>query len=357
MIEGIIIINKPAGWTSQDVCAKLRSRLHIKKIGHTGTLDPMATGVLPVCIGKATRIIEYYDRDQKSYHAVMRLGVTTDTLDITGEVLTDHPCRIRGVTDEASAGEDPKDSRAAISREDILGAFAAYRGSISQLPPKYSAIKIGGRRAYDLARSGADFEMKSREITIFENHVTGIDAEKCEIGFDVTCSKGTYIRTICDDIGRTLGCGAVMTELCRTASGCFRLEDALTMEELASMSDEELASHIIPLNARSSGNTGSAGSSEGCESSGAPRAGRIASADDTLGMLGRALLYDNRVTAFLNGNSTRRGCFSITEPSRFDEFYRVYQKAQDIGASGRCGAFLGIGKLEGDALLPVKVFR
>ena len=207
MTDGIINVNKPAGWTSQDVCTKLRHRLHIKKIGHTGTLDPMATGVLPVCTGKATRIIEYYDNDRKSYHAGMKLGYVSDTLDIWGSV---EPCG--GYAD--------------VTDEMIRAAFAAYTGIIEQIPPKYSALKINGKRAYDLAREGRDFEIKGRSITIYSNEISRIDHDAGEIEFDVTCSKGTYIRTICDDIGRELGCGAVMSSLERTASGFFRIEDA-----------------------------------------------------------------------------------------------------------------------------------
>ena len=143
----------------------------------------MATGVLPVCMGKATRIIEYYDMDSKSYHASMKLGITTDTLDITGEIL--ETCGYSDVSEKA-----------------VRDAFKAYTGLVMQIPPKYSALKIDGKRAYDLAREGKDFEIKPREITVYDNEITQIDLESGEIEFDVTCSKGTYIRTICDDIGR-----------------------------------------------------------------------------------------------------------------------------------------------------------
>ena len=242
MTDGIINVNKPAGWTSQDVCSKLRHVLHIRKIGHTGTLDPMATGVLPVCVGKATRIIEYYDRDAKSYRASMKLGITTDTLDITGKVVE-------------TAGYSN------ISEKAVREAFKAYTGHVMQIPPKYSALKIDGKRAYDLAREGKDFEIKAREIIIYDNSIIRIDLEAGEIEFDVTCSKGTYIRTICDDIGRALGCGATMTALTRTASGYFRLEDSYTIEEIINETD--------PLNTM------------------------LVPADITLEKLGKALLNDN----------------------------------------------------------------
>ena len=296
MTDGIINVNKPAGWTSQDVCSKLRHVLHIRKIGHTGTLDPMATGVLPVCVGKATRIIEYYDRDSKSYHASMRLGITTDTLDITGEVLE-------------TAGYSNIDEKA------VREAFKAYTGHVMQIPPKYSALKIDGKRAYDLAREGKDFEIKAREIIIYDNSITRIDLEAGEIEFNVTCSKGTYIRTICDDIGRALGCGATMTALTRTASGYFRLEDSYTIEEIINETD--------PLNTM------------------------LVPADITLEKLGKALLNDNRSTAFMNGNSSWSTGFRITEPSEFDNLYRVYGK--DV--------FLGVAAVENGSLVPQKVIK
>ena len=296
MTDGIINVNKPAGWTSQDVCSKLRHVLHSRKIGHTGTLDPMATGVLPVCVGKATRIIEYYDRDAKSYRASMKLGITTDTLDITGKVVE-------------TAGYSN------ISEKAVREAFKAYTGHVMQIPPKYSALKIDGKRAYDLAREGKDFEIKAREIIIYDNSIIRIDLEAGEIEFDVTCSKGTYIRTICDDIGRALGCGATMTALTRTASGYFRLEDSYTIEEIINETD--------PLNTM------------------------LVPADITLEKLGKALLNDNRITAFMNGNSSWSTGFRITEPSEFDNLYRVYGK--DV--------FLGVAAVENGSLVPQKVIK
>ena len=295
MINGILNVNKPEGWTSQDVCAKLRSRLHIKKIGHTGTLDPMATGVLPICIGKATRIIEYYDADYKSYHAKMKLGLTTDTLDITGEVL-----------ETASYSE--------VAENAVREAFKAYTGMVKQIPPKYSALRVDGKRAYELAREGKDFELAAREIEIVENEITSIDMGEGIIEFDVTCSKGTYIRTMIDDIGRALGCGAAMTALVRTGSGYFTIADAYELQDLIEMSDEELEKCVIPM-------------------------------DETLINLGKAELDDNRVTAFINGNSTGQGCYKVSEPSNFNDFYRVYSN----------DAFLGIAVIENNSLIPKKV--
>ena len=300
MTDGIINVNKPAGWTSQDVCSKLRHVLHIRKIGHTGTLDPMATGVLPVCMGKATRIIEYYDKDAKSYHAAMKLGITTDTLDITGEIIETGD--YSNVTEKA-----------------VTEAFKAYTGHVMQVPPKYSALKIDGKRAYDLAREGKDFEIKAREIVICKNAVTRLDLEAGEIEFDVSCSKGTYIRTICDDIGKALGCGAVMTALTRTASGFFRIADAHTIEEIAEAyekGEEALGKIIIP-------------------------------ADITLEKLGKVILNDNRITAFMNGNSSWSNGFRITKPSSFGELYRVYGKKD----------FLGVAEVENGSLIPKKVIK
>ena len=296
MTDGIINVNKPAGWTSQDVCTKLRHVLHIRKIGHTGTLDPMATGVLPVCVGKATRIIEYFDRDSKTYRASMKLGITTDTLDITGKVM-----ETAGYTD--------------VTEKAVREAFKAYTGNVRQIPPKYSALKINGKRAYDLAREGREFEIKPREIIIYNNEIRRIDLGSGEIEFDVTCSKGTYIRTICDDIGRELGCGAVMTALTRTASGYFRIEDSHTIEEIME-DDDPLNNKLIP-------------------------------ADITLEKLGKIELNDNRITAFMNGNSSWRNGFRITEPSSFDELYRVYGNS----------SFLGVGAVENGSLVPQKVIR
>ncbi|MBE6028044.1 MAG: tRNA pseudouridine(55) synthase TruB [Clostridiales bacterium] len=298
-IDGVININKPAGWTSQDVCAKLKHALHVKKAGHTGTLDPMATGVLPVCVGKATRVIEYYGNDAKTYSCVMKLGIETDTLDVTGEALR-------------------TGSYAKVTEKAVREAFKAYTGVIKQTPPKYSALKIDGKRAYDLARSGEDFEIKPREITIYGNKVDKIDLENGEIEFEVTCSKGTYIRTICDDIGRTLGCGAAMKELTRTASGFFRIEDSYTIEEVinASTDAEKLGKMTVPP-------------------------------DITLEKLGKVILNDNRVTAFMNGNSTWSSGFRVVERSDFDEIYRVYAG----------GEFLGSAAIENGSLVPKKVFR
>lgn len=296
-MDGVININKPAEWTSQDVCAKLRSRLGIKRIGHTGTLDPMATGVLPVCIGKATRMIEYYDCDFKTYRATMLLGTVTDTLDITGDILETRSC-------------------AEVTENAVREAFNAYIGTVEQLPPKYSALKVGGKRAYELAREGKDFELKPRKIEITRNEILDIDLKNGTLQFEVTCSKGTYIRTIIDDIGRTLGCGACMTSLTRTVSGFFRIEDSVDINDLCSLDENEISRYILPI-------------------------------DETLLSLGMIELDDNRVTAFMNGNSSYKSCYRIEEKPLSGAAYRVYSN----------GFFLGVALIENGSLVPRKVYR
>jgi tRNA pseudouridine55 synthase len=197
----------------------------------------------------------------------------------------------------------------------VREAFKAYTGHVEQIPPKYSALKIDGKRAYDLAREGKAFEIRPRMIFIYENSVTRFDPEEGEIEFDVRCSKGTYIRTICDDIGKRLGCGATMTALTRTASGYFRLEDSYTVEEIINEEDP-LNTMLIP-------------------------------ADITLEKLGKVALNDNRITAFMNGNSSWSTGFRITEPSEFDDLYRVYGNE----------VFLGVGAVENGSLVPQKVIK
>ena len=313
MKDGILNINKPSGWTSQDVCAKLRGRLHIKRIGHTGTLDPMATGVLPVCIGKATRIIEYYDHDFKTYHAGMKLGLETDTLDIWGNIISEKKVQILTADDAPGTCMSDSDGAVTVSEADIRKAFSDYTGSVSQIPPKYSALRINGKRAYELAREGKDFEIKPRIVTISRNEITDIAPDSGLIEFDAECSKGTYIRTICDDIGRTLGCGAAMTSLVRTRSGYFDINESLDLSELVEMSDAEIEERIIPM-------------------------------EMTLTELGIAELDDNRFSAFINGNSSAVG-YRVLKKAGKTDFYRVYC----------CGEFLGTAYFKGRELCAAKV--
>ena len=306
--NGILNINKPEGWTSQDVVAKLRGRLHIRRVGHTGTLDPMATGVLPVCFGKATRIIEYYDDDFKTYEAEMKLGMVTDTLDITGTVLETKPVD--------------------VSEEDVIQAIDSFRGWITQIPPKYSALKVNGKPLYKYAREGVEVEIKSRKIYVADIQPVEVNLRENRILFRVTCSKGTYIRTICDDIGKKLGCGGTMTALQRTQSGCFRVEDVRTLPEILEMTDEELERCVIPM-------------------------------DETLVHLGRIELKSmESVPFYYNGREIDTGYVNVLaspavpeamqEESRLGDKYRVYDPE---------GKFLGISSLRENTLYPEKVIR
>ncbi len=212
--DGIINVLKPAGMTSHDGVQFLRRLTGIKRIGHTGTLDPMAVGVLPLCIGSAARITEYLDLDYKKYRCEMQLGLETDTQDIWGTVLQDR--RNEGYP----------------NKERVVNALSNFSGLISQYPPGYSAVRVNGKRLYEYARQGEEVEIKPREVEIKCLHIISFDQEKGRVTFDVECSKGTYIRTICKDAGNILGCGAAMSCLVRTASGAFTLEDSVTLEEL-----------------------------------------------------------------------------------------------------------------------------
>lgn len=211
-MEGVININKPLGMTSHDVVAQLRRILDMKRIGHTGTLDPEATGVLPVCVGKATKITELLTAAQKQYVARVRLGIVTDTQDATGEVLRTSP-----VTAE---------------KEEVLQALKSFEGEISQIPPMYSAIKVDGKKLYELAREGKEIEREPRRITVYGIKLLNFDLENHCFTMRVDCSKGTYIRTLCQDIGESLGCGAHMAGLTRTRSGQFQIENSITLEEV-----------------------------------------------------------------------------------------------------------------------------
>lgn len=209
MPNGIVIINKPADWTSMDVCAKIRGILHEKRVGHGGTLDPMATGVLPVFVGQATRAVEFAENSRKEYVAGLRLGQVTDTQDVTGETLETHPV--------------------SITREQLEAVLEQFRGPIEQIPPMYSAVKINGQKLYDLARKGREVERKPRQITIFELELSE-QVSDTDFRLRCVCSKGTYIRTLCHDIGQALGCGGTLYSLQRTMAAGFTLNDAVTLE-------------------------------------------------------------------------------------------------------------------------------
>ena len=216
-MNGIVIIDKPEGWTSQDVVSKLRGALHTKRIGHGGTLDPMATGVLPVFVGRATRGVEFFEHAEKTYEAELRFGITTDTEDITGTVLTE--------------------SKVNITREQLENALENFRGEIQQIPPMYSALKVGGQKLCDLARKGREVERKPRTITIFQLDLLDFDGITAKLR--VRCSKGTYIRTLCKDIGENLGCGGCMASLRRVAAGAYTIDEAVVLAELVDAEDKE----------------------------------------------------------------------------------------------------------------------
>lgn len=230
-MDGMINVYKEAGYTSHDVVAKLRGILHQKKIGHTGTLDPAATGVLPVCLGKATKVCELLAGKDKTYQAVCRLGVVTDTQDMTGKVLEEYSV---------------KD----ITQEQVLEAVQSFQGDIMQVPPMYSAIKVGGRKLYELAREGVEIERQPRPVTIARIEILQVNLDQQTFTMEVTCSKGTYIRTLCHDIGQKLGVGAAMENLVRTQVDIFRIEEAVTLTEIESLLREDaLQQNIISIDA------------------------------------------------------------------------------------------------------------
>lgn len=212
MPNGIIIIDKPAGWTSMDVCAKLRGILHEKRVGHAGTLDPMATGVLPVFVGQATKAVSFAENGRKVYEAVLQLGRVTDTQDTTGETLEE-----RAVT---------------VTADDMRAALPRFLGEIEQIPPMYSAIKVNGQKLYDLARQGKEVARKPRRITIYDLALTE-ELGNGQYALRVECSKGTYIRTLCHDLGQALGCGGCMAALRRTEASGFGIGEAVTLEDAA----------------------------------------------------------------------------------------------------------------------------
>lgn len=228
MYNGVINVYKEKGFTSHDVVAKMRGILKQKKIGHTGTLDPDATGVLPVCLGNGTKLCDMLTDKNKEYVATVLLGVETDTQDMSGTIL--------------------KEADVAVTENELRNAVASFAGKSMQIPPMYSAVKVNGQRLYELARKGVEVERKAREIEIFEIEIT--DVSLPEFTMRVKCSKGTYIRTLCHDIGEKLGCYAAMKTLLRTKVSRFLLEDALTLSEIEKVRDEgRLAEIITPVEA------------------------------------------------------------------------------------------------------------
>lgn len=224
-MDGIILIDKPAGKTSHDMVYFVRRLTGIKKVGHTGTLDPDATGVLPICIGKATKVCDMLTSSDKRYTATLVLGKTTDTQDASGNVLSE--CEVN------------------VSAEDINRIINKFIGEIEQIPPMFSAIKKDGKKLYELARKGITVEREARRITVYSIDVLGIDLESNKVQIDVHCSKGTYIRTLCEDIGNSLGVGAYMVSLRRTESGGFAITDCRTLDELTKIKENGLLDSVI----------------------------------------------------------------------------------------------------------------
>ena len=217
MANGILIVDKPAGWTSQDVAAKLRGVFREKRVGHGGTLDPMATGVLPIFVGRATRAVPFFEHADKVYEAVLRLGLVTDTQDITGRTLAEHPVN--------------------ITPEQMEQILPRFRGEIDQLPPMYSAIKVNGQKLYALARRGEEVARTPRRITVYALNV--LDARGADWKLRIHCSKGTYVRTLCHDIGAALGCGGCLSALRRTRAGAYDVTRSHTMAEILAADDPE----------------------------------------------------------------------------------------------------------------------
>ena len=226
-MDGIVNVNKPLGITSHDVVYRFRKILNIKKIGHTGTLDPEASGVLPMCIGKGTKLAEFLTAADKQYMARLQLGAFTDTQDASGEVTQSFAVN--------------------VTKEQICDAVNKFIGEITQIPPMYSAIKIDGKKLYELAREGKTVEREPRKVTISNIEIKNIDLKNNTVDMLVDCSKGTYIRTLCNDIGAELGCGGHMSALSRTKSGRFEIEKAYNLEKIEEMAKAEDFSFMIPV--------------------------------------------------------------------------------------------------------------
>ena len=280
---GMLIIRKEPGYTSSDVVAKLRGILHMRRIGHTGTLDPMAEGVLPVCLGNATKLAELISDRDKEYVARLRLGVTTDTQDMTGQILSEktieeirHALLSENDISEDEAQESPETDAAAVSDsgpgsfcdadrqclEAIRAVSARFVGEISQIPPMYSAVWSNGQRLYDLARKGVTVAREPRTVSISELEIRSVDLPY--VTMRVVCSKGTYIRTLCEDIGNALGTGGAMDHLIRTRVGSFTLEQALTLREVQLMMRQE---EQVPCSIQGEGASGAMASAASAVSS------------------------------------------------------------------------------------------
>ena len=283
-MNGIVIIDKPQGWTSQDVVSKLRGVYKTRRIGHGGTLDPLATGVLPVFVGRATRGVEFFEHAEKTYETTLRLGITTDTEDITGTVLQEQDAFVTGQLLET--------------------VLAQFRGEILQVPPMYSALKVNGQKLYELARKGKEVERKPRPVTIHELTLLGMEAEG--IRLRVRCSKGTYIRTLCKDIGQALGCGGCMAALRRVAAGSYTIAEAVPLAKLIESDRPE--DYLLPL-------------------------------DTMFSAYEKVVLTLNQEKRCRNGNA-----FSLQQP---DGTYRAYSQS---------GEFLMLAKVENGVMSTIKSF-
>lgn len=286
-MNGIFIVDKPEGWTSHDVVGKLRGAIHEKRVGHGGTLDPIATGVLPVFVGRATRAAEFCASAVKRYTAGIRFGVSTDTQDITGNVLKSGPC--------------------GVSEAELAAVLPRFTGPQKQLPPMYSAIKIGGRKLCDVARRGGTVEREPRDIEIKSICIAGRSGG--DFILDVVCSKGTYIRTLCSDIGDALGVGAAMSSLRRTAAGRFVISDAVPLADIVSAAENgEAEKYLLPVDS----------------------------------------LFRDYPEAVAEGEALRRCLSGSDYPAALpDGFYRVYSPD---------GGFLMLGRAAGGAMSTVKSF-
>ena len=283
-MNGIVIVDKPQDWTSQDVVSKLRGVFKTRRIGHGGTLDPMATGVLPVFVGRATRAVEFFEHAEKTYIATLRLGLTTVTEDISGRVL--------------------EEKAVSVTEEELETVLSRFRGEIDQVPPMYSAIKVNGQKLYELARKGREVERQSRKVTIFRLECEEFDGSEAKLF--VHCSKGTYIRTLCKDIGEALGCGGCMAALRRVSAGAYTAENAVSLETL--VAEENPEKYLLTV-------------------------------DSIFDDYPQAVLTENQEKRCRNGNS-----FSL---NLADDTYRVYSKT---------GEFLMLAKVEKGIMTTIKSF-
>ena len=283
-MNGIVIVDKPSGWTSQDVTARLRRVFDTRRIGHGGTLDPMATGVLPVFVGRATRGVEFFEHAEKTYETLLLPGLTTDTEDITGTVL--------------------RKQEVSLTEDQVEAVLHKFRGEIMQVPPMYSALKVGGQKLCDLARKGQEIARKPRPVTIFELEFLGF--QEGMVRLRVRCSKGTYIRTLCKDIGEALGCGGCMAALRRTAAGSYGIDDAVPLQTLLDTQEPEKYLRTV---------------------------------DTMFAQYEAVTLSPNQETRCRNGNA-----FSVKKP---DGTYRAYS---------RSGDFLMLAKVESGVMSTIKSF-